>query len=56
MAEAVKKAPKGEKAVVEPTTEAQDQWAMQILMGAATFAGVSGQSNPLTPSTVSDPR
>lgn len=43
MAEAAKKAKNGEKAIVEPTTEAQDAWAMQILMGAATFAAISGK-------------
>ena len=33
---------KGKNPVVEPTEEAQGQWAMQIAMGAATFAGLSG--------------
>lgn len=39
MAEALKK---GKNPVVEPTEEAQGNWAMQIAMGAATFAGMSG--------------
>lgn len=39
MAEAVKK---GGNPVVEPTMEAQGQWATQIAMGAATFAGMQG--------------
>ena len=39
---AAARAPAGEKAVVEPTPAAQDNWAMRILMGAATFAGISG--------------
>ena len=42
MAEATKRAKNGGKAAVEPTTEAQDEWGMQIMMGAAAFAGVSG--------------
>lgn len=32
----------GANPVVEPTEEAQGQWAMQIAMGAATFAGMAG--------------
>ena len=32
----------GSNPVVEPTTEAQELWAMQILAGAATFAALSG--------------
>ena len=33
---------KGTNPVVEPSDEAQAQWAMQIAMGAATFAGMAG--------------
>ena len=33
---------RGMSPVVEPTEEAQAKWAMQIMAGAATFAGMAG--------------
>ena len=42
ISEATRKAQGGKKAVVEPTADAQEQWAMQIMAGAVTLAGMSG--------------
>ena len=38
----IRNAREDERPAVEPTEEAQTQWAMQIMAGAATFAGMAG--------------
>lgn len=42
IAQTIRNVEKGRSPVVEPTEEAQAQWAMQIMAGAATFAGMAG--------------
>ena len=45
IAEADRLVGSGKKPVVEPTLEAQEQWVVQIISGAAAFAGTSNGCN-----------
>jgi len=42
IAEATRMAGPGKKAVIEPTAEALEEWAMKIMANAATFAAMAG--------------